>query len=296
MGDKEEKGSIEKRNGSVSPKNGGKRLKGLPQDLRCRVIYSDIDGTLLDDRHHVPARTAGKIRELEAKGIPFILVSARMPSAVRLVQRAFCDQGPMICYSGALVLDRDGREMYSCPIRLDLAVEIWRALRRDHPKVVRNGYGWDLWVVDDDQDPRIQREERITEGKALVGDIGEIFAEKGGIHKFLLMGDPEDLMGAERFLRVRYPELSVLRSNAYYLEVMAPGVGKAQGIRVMCSHYGLSTDEAAVFGDGENDIGMLQAVRYGIAMGNASEKVKAAAAYVTLRNEEEGIYEAIKGL
>ncbi len=270
--------------------------KGAPPDMHCRVIYSDIDGTLLDSRHHVPARTAGKIRELEAKGILFILVSARMPSAVRLVQKEFCDRGPMICYSGGLVLDKDGKEMYSCPIRLDLAVEIWNVLRQEHPKVVRNGYGWDDWVVDDDQDPRVRREEDITEGKALVGDIGEIFAEKGGIHKFLLMGEPEDLLRAERSLRVRYPQLSILRSNTYYLEVMAPGVGKAQGIRIMCEDYGISTDEAAVFGDGENDIGMLQAVRYGIAMGNAPEQVKAAAPYVTLSNEEEGIYEAVKGL
>lgn len=215
---------------------------------------------------------------------------------MRLVQREFCDREAMICYSGALVLDKEGRELYSHPIPLDLAVEIWAALRRDHPKVVRNGYGWDLWVVDDDQDPRVQREEQITEGKALVGDMGQIFAEQGGLHKFLLMGEPEDLGRAERFLKTRYPQLSVLRSNAYYLEVMAPGVGKAEGIRILCGHYGISLEEAAVFGDGENDMGMLRAVGYGIAMGNASDQVKAAAAYVTLSNEEEGIYEAIKGL
>ncbi|MCI8605481.1 MAG: HAD family hydrolase [Hungatella sp.] len=268
----------------------------MPREFRCRILYSDIDGTLLNSSHHVSRGTRERILELDRRGILFILVSARMPQGVRVIQRELGTDRPIICYSGGLILDEKGQALYSRRIKLGAAVEIRDVLKERFPGICCNAYGGDLWVVEDDGDPRVVREERIVKGKALRGDMREVFAGDGGIHKFLLMGELGEIRQAEVFLRDSYPGLTVLRSNAYYLEVMDGTVDKAAGVRFLCGHYGIPVEEAAAFGDGENDVGMLKAVKYGFAMGNASKSVREQAAFVTLSNDDEGILEVIREL
>lgn len=262
----------------------------------CKIIFSDIDGTLLDNRHQIPAKTREKILELEQRGIPFILLSARMPSGVRVIQDALGNRSPIVCYSGGLILDENGKQLFSCQMPLELAVAIKNILDETCPDICCNTYGKDLWVVDDDQNSWVLGEEAITGGKAVVGDIRTVFAENDGIHKFLLMGEPEKIAGVEKMLRTRYPELTVSRSKDNYLEVMNGDVKKSAGVHFLCRYYGISEEQAAAFGDGENDVDMIQAVRYGFAMANAPESVKQKARYVTRSNEEEGILHIIQDL
>ncbi len=270
-----------------------KQFSGRPD---CRILFSDIDGTLLNSSHQIPEKTRRKILELEQRGIHFILVSARMPDGVRVIQRALGNHSPIVCYSGGLILDENGEQMYNCQMKLDQAVEIKQALKKYYPDICCNTYGMDKWVVDDDQNPWVRDEERITEGKSMVGRIEELFAADGGIHKFLLMGKPEDITAAAQMLTARYPELTVQRSKPDYLEVMNGNVKKSAGVRLLCRRYGIPEEQAAAFGDGENDIDMIRAVKYGFAMANAPETVRRQAAFVTLSNDEEGILEVIRAI
>lgn len=272
------------------------RQKWVRSQWDLRILFSDIDGTLINSRQHIPGRTREKILELDAKGIPFILVSARGPAGVEVIRRELGNRRPFICYSGGLILDADGSALYSKQMEVGLAVEIQGFLEREYPEICCNTYGGDLWVVKDDRNPWVVREEKITRGKSVSGDIREAFAQAGGIHKFLLMGEPDPISQAELLLRKHYPELSVLKSNDFYLEVMDGSVHKAAGVRYLCDHYQIPVEEAAAFGDGENDVGMLQAVGCGFAMGNAPEDVKRQVNYVTGSNEEEGIWEVIREL
>lgn len=272
------------------------RQKWVRSQRDLRILFSDIDGTLINSRQHIPGRTREKILELDAKGIPFILVSARGPAGVEVIRRELGNRRPFICYSGGLILDADGSALYSKQMEVGLAVEIQGFLEREYPEICCNTYGGDLWVVKDDRNPWVVREEKITRGKSVSGDIREAFAQAGGIHKFLLMGEPDPISQAELLLRKHYPELSVLKSNDFYLEVMDGSVHKAAGVRYLCDHYRIPVEEAAAFGDGENDVGMLQAVGCGFAMGNAPEDVKRQVNYVTGSNEEEGIWEVIREL
>ena len=98
-----------------------------------RIIYSDIDGTLLRNDHHISARTREAILDLDRRGIPFILVSARMPDGVRLIQRELGNRRPIICYSGGLILDEEQKVIYSRQMELELAVEVQSALERECP-------------------------------------------------------------------------------------------------------------------------------------------------------------------
>lgn len=261
-----------------------------------KIIFSDIDGTLLNSSHRIGRRTREKILELDQRGIPFILVSARMPEGVRLVQRELGNNRPIICYSGGLVLDEEGKVLDSCQIDLGLAREVQQFIRQQYPRISCNIYGGNQWVVEDDQNPYVIREEKITECKSVVGDMQERFAREGGIHKILLMGEVEEIAWAEDALREKFLRLSVLRSNENYLEIMEGGVKKSRGVHCLCRYYGISGEDAAAFGDGENDVDMFRAVKNSYAMANASAYVREQAGAVTLSNDDEGIYEVLRKL
>ena len=268
------------------------RKKGT--NMQYRVVFSDIDGTLLNSKHQVTPDTRLEILSLEQRGIPFILVSARMPDGILTIQNQIGNHAPIICYSGALICGTNGEILYSCQMNLDFAVEVKNMLDKEFPNICCNTYGHNKWIVDDDKNLWVRNEETITGIKSKIGNIEEAFAENAGIHKFLLMGDPKDILILEKRLKQDYPNLHVAKSTEYYLEVMEERVRKSKAVRILCDHYGYSMDEAIVFGDGHNDIDMLKDVKNSYAMANAPKEVQDSAAYVTLDNDHEGLLVVLK--
>ena len=269
-------------------------MKAVRTSHKYKMIFSDIDGTLLNSSHHVPEPTRRKILELEREGVPFVLVSARMPEGMTTIQAMIGCRAPMVCYSGALVRDEDGKTMYSCQMDLDLAVRIKDLIGKEFPEICCNTYGGSRWVVDDDKNPWVMKEEAITGRKAERGDMKVVFTADQGIHKFLLMGDHEEIERLEGCLKRKYPRLSIATSSPVYMEVMDGKVKKSEGVRFLCSYFGVGMDEVIALGDGCNDMDMLQAVHNSYAMANACEEVKRSAAHVTLDNDRQGLLAVLK--
>lgn len=260
------------------------------------VVFSDVDGTLLDSGHRVTARTREASRALAERGIPLVLVSARMPEALSDIREALGLHDPLICYGGAYVLGAHGEELLSRPISLGCALEVRDFVSCDVPDVCCMAYGYHTWVTPDRNDPRVLREETIVGVRSVEGSIEECFSERG-IHKFLLVGDPDSVLRAEREVSAAYPSLSVVRSSPILCEVMDGRVSKAEGLAVVCDHLGARVEEAVAFGDGENDIDMLGYVPGSWAMANASPKVRRAAAHVTaVDNDHDGFADTVLSL
>lgn len=90
------------------------------------------------------------------------------------------------------------------------------------------------------------------------------------------------------------PNSLAARWSPYFADVVAKGCTKAVGIDRIIEHYGIALEETMAFGDGGNDIAMLQHVGVGVAMGNAMDDVKASADYVTTSVDEDGIAVALR--
>ena len=73
--------------------------------MRCQIVFSDVDGTLLNSAHQLSENTLYAIQALQKRGIPFVIVSARSPAGVYSIQEKYGFQSPVISYSGALILD-----------------------------------------------------------------------------------------------------------------------------------------------------------------------------------------------
>lgn len=258
-----------------------------------KLVFSDIDGTLLDNNHSITTGTRKKILELEQKGIFFILVSARMPDGILPVKNMLNNHAPVVSYSGALIQDQYGKTIRSAGIDSKAAYEVKKFVSGLLPDICCNIYSANRWIVEDASDERIKRESEIIHVKPEEGKLKDKLTEDEIVHKLLFMGEPESISILEVELKKHFPALSVRKSSAFYLEVRRADVTKADAVKIICDLYRVAEEDTLAFGDQFDDLEMLFAAGVGIAMGNAPEEIKKQADYVTLSNDQEGLLAAL---
>ena len=263
---------------------------------KYKMVFSDIDGTLLDSTHEVRKNTKKKIKELENQGIPFILVSARMPEGIYTIQKAAGLESPIVAYSGGLVLDTDRKILKSNGMSQKKAEEITGYIREKWNNMCISIYSGSSWISFDDRDYWIKQEEDITTLKCIKGNFTDILEKDAEVHKIMCMGEPEKIAEIENILKVKHPELSVYRSKDTYLEIMDGRALKSNAVKVLCEVKNIPIEDTISFGDNYNDIDMLEATGMGIAMGNAPEEVKKHADKITLDNDSEGLLHMLEKL
>lgn len=254
-----------------------------------KAIFSDIDGTFLTTQHEVLPDTAAAVKQLTEEGILFVLVSARMPAAIQPILKSIDIRIPLICYSGALVLLADGREVYSKRMPAEETARILGQIETRWPSAVVNYYAGDTWYVRESDDLRVQREIAITQAMPREAEFISLLTQGQLPHKLLCMCEPTVCEAMERELQVAFPLFHVVRSSPILLEIMEASISKANGIRVLIDDFGLRPQEIIAFGDNYNDIDMLAYAGLGVAMGNAPQKIKEAADEITASNDEGGI-------
>ncbi len=96
-------------------------------------------------------------------------------------------------------------------------------------------------------------------------------------------------------LQHAFPELQVLMfSKETGADIFEKGFSKADGIAVLCEHFGIPMEKTFAFGDSHNDREMLEKIQVGIAMGNAVPEIREVADYITDDIDQDGIYNALK--
>ncbi|MGP7816411.1 Cof-type HAD-IIB family hydrolase [Niallia sp. 01092] len=261
-----------------------------------KLIFSDIDGTLLNSNHQISEETQNSLKFLQHKGIPFALVSARMPEGIFPLLKSCQLNEPIICFSGALLLGKEQingeREiLYKATMKEKDVEEIYKLVSLQFPSVCFTMYSKDNWFVESLKDEWVEQEQEIT------SIIPKIFvfhsSSYPSVYKILCMGTPEHITSLEKELKKDYPKLSIYKSKATYLEIMAEGVKKSNAICILANQLGIYQDEIMAFGDNYNDIDMLKYAGLGVAMGNAPQIVKDAADLITSSNDEDGIVKVI---
>ena len=113
--------------------------------------------------------------------------------------------------------------------------------------------------------------------------------------KIVSVGDPEALDGLEARMKARFDgRLYISKSLPYFLEFASPEVTKASGMAFLAEHLGFSANRTVAFGDGENDVELLEWAGYGIAVANAHERVLAVADHVCPPAADEGVAQVLE--
>ncbi|MGP1455429.1 MAG: Cof-type HAD-IIB family hydrolase [Treponema sp.] len=258
--------------------------------MQCKVIFSDIDGTLLNSDHIITPLTRKAIYEKQQSGVQFVIVSARGPTCIAPILKDNNIQCPIICYSGALILDENRNPLFQNGIEPADAQALIRFISGQKYDTALCIYAHDQWIVRDKNDERVKREESIVQVSAQQGSLSDVTGST--VHKLLCMSSAELTPLIETALKAQFPQYSIVKSSGKMLEIMQQGVNKAEAVKRLCALWNINIKDTIAFGDNYNDAEMLTAAGHGYLMANAPEPLKKqldGKVTVTLDNNHDGI-------
>jgi Cof subfamily protein (haloacid dehalogenase superfamily) len=256
------------------------------------VLASDFDRTLVGEDAVLRPRTRASLEAARDAGVRVVVVTGRMFRSIRpyLLDAGLHD--PVICYQGAVVADPvSGEWLRHEPIPLELA-------RETIALVESEGHALNCYVDDD-----LIVDEITPENRAYADFQNLPITEVGPLldwldrppTKLVVVGDPQVLDGFEQRAKAHFGDrLYISKSLPYFLEFASPRVHKADGLAFLGEHLGFGSEDAIAFGDGENDVELVEWAGFGIAVANAHRRVLEAADWTCPSVDEEGVAQVVE--
>ena len=260
-----------------------------------RMIALDVDGTLLTSRGTVSEGTVRAVRTARERGVRVVLSTGRsVPEAVWLTGLVGCDRRA-VCIGGAVVADMaDGRHLHRWDIPEETARPVLELLRGKPLSCMV--FAGEANLLDRASDAYFRATypyPAYLDNTVAVDDLSAYLqARRLPLTKIYAVGAPDAFPPLLSQLR-QLPGLTLTSSGRDNFEVLAAGVDKGAALCLLGSEWGIRPEEIAAIGDSDNDLAMLRAVGCPVAMGNASDEVKAAASMITADNDRDGVAEAI---
>ena len=273
------------------------KIKENTMANKTRILFTDIDDTLLNAKKEITPEVDAAIRRALDAGHKIVLSTGRpLAGALPIVRRLHLDTDGCyaITFNGALIWDCGaGKPLYKNTITKEEAAYIFHKAKEAHFHV-QTYDSENILTPADDKEVRFYAEKMHMTYKVMP-DLPDSIPEDPA--KVLMVSlDEHDRL--EQFRQDisgwAKGRISVFFSNQWYLEFVREGISKGFAVRYIASHLGVPMENTVAAGDAENDIAMLKAAHIGCAMANATDEVKKAADYVTVRDcEHSGVAEII---
>ncbi|MBA3927144.1 Cof-type HAD-IIB family hydrolase [Listeria rustica] len=251
-----------------------------------KIVFFDVDGTLVNDNKEIPDSARKAVKDLQDKGVYVAIASGRAPFLLKDI----CEElniNSYVSFNGQYVVF-EGEMVFDNPLpqaSMERLIEVTE--ERDHPLVFMN---------EETLRTNIPDHHKVHEGmNSLKEGYPELDAEfyKGRtLYQCLLFADESH----DAFYKEKFPEYGFLRWHDVSMDVAPANGSKAVGIREMLKRLDFKIEDAYAFGDGLNDIEMLQEVGTGVAMENGRDEVKAIADFVTDSVDNDGILKGLQRL
>ncbi len=260
-----------------------------------RLVLADVDGTLVTKEKILTDRARAAVRALEAAGGAFAITSGRPPRGMKMLTGPLGLRTPMAGFNGGVFVNPDMSVIETHvlePQAARKAIELMEAAGLDAWL-----YTPDDWLIRDPKAPHVAREAWTVkfEAKVVKG-----FSDDDLAQAVKIVGVSDDLDKVAKAERDAQGALgqsaSAARSQPYYLDVTHPKANKGVVIETLCRLLNVRPEEIATLGDMPNDVLMFERSGYSVAMGQASDEVKAKASAVTDGYEDEGFAKAIERL
>lgn len=261
-------------------------MRGACSQKMYKVVFFDVDGTLLSEiDRSIPPTTIEAIEKLIEKGIKVVVATGRPYNMCEKFKMMGIDT--IISANGALIKCND-KTIYKSLISTETVREVsdfaelyGHGISYFTERLAMNGIG--------PEDERIMKALRETLGLTEYPEImGSLLDE---VYCICLYADDSE---TKKFID-RFPTLRFERFHGYVTNVLEETeVSKSIAIKRVLDYFNVCRSEAIAFGDGGNDIDMLELVGLGIAMGNGEERLKQKADFITKKASEGGISYALK--
>ncbi|MFA7140567.1 MAG: Cof-type HAD-IIB family hydrolase [Proteiniphilum sp.] len=251
-----------------------------------KAIFFDIDGTLVSFKtHQIPASTRKAIETIRNKGIKVFIATGRHFSVINNVGDMEFD-GYITMNGACCLLGRDNVIFKKSipPSDVNRFIDYMQQ-EREFPCLFVEENSLSFNYVDKEVEflMGLLKQDMLPKNELDYYRDKELFQ----LTAFFKDSQEEEMMKL-------LPNCSFMRWYPTFADVIAKGVDKGMGIDQICNHYGFSIEETMAFGDGGNDIEMLQHAGTGIAMGNARDNVKLVADYVTDSVDDNGVVKALQ--
>jgi Cof subfamily protein (haloacid dehalogenase superfamily) len=262
-----------------------------PRDIR--LLLADVDGTLLTEEKVLTDAAIAAARDLGRAGIALALTSSRPPRGMRMLVEPLALREAMAGLNGALYA-RPDQSIFQCHaidpatakravnLFLDHGLDAWVYTQTD-------------WLVRDVAAPHVARETWMLKDDP---EVVASFADAHLARAFKIVGVSDDVELVARCQTATQQALgmdaSVERSQAYFIDVTNPRANKGVVVTTMSDLLSVPPEQIATIGDMPTDVLMFRKSGFSIAMGNASDEVKAAASAVTDNNDNEGFAKAVR--
>ena len=261
-----------------------------------KILVLDIDGTLYNSEKRITSATKAAIYKAREQGNIIAIASGRPLPGIHDVSRELelAEKGGYImAYNGGRILNVQTNE-YISEITLPPEYIPRIAALAEKYGVAVVGHASEMLVTEQPDDEIINLEARLN--KMPVVEIPSLADyRENSLYKCIITGDGDKLVELEKIAAKEFEgELSVYRSEPYFLEVLPLGIDKARGIDVLAAHLGMTKDEVIACGDGFNDLSMIKHAGLGVAMANAQKVVKESADYVTDSCDDDGLVSVIE--
>ena len=267
----------------------------MNESMPIRLIATDIDGTLLNSDHIIPEENIRAIRDAQKKGIIVAIASGRYVENVYLLLQQYGLSCHIIGVNGAKITDPDRNALISHFI--DPA-----AVQAVYQKLIELQMDYFIFGIDSVCTARqtVKHHSELSYGKD-IEKLGFHFyhgpeeAEKccqNPVHKFFVCSN--DRSDEVRAALQDIPGIELTRSSPRNVEINPAGVNKARGIEELAACFDIPLSQVMALGDEENDLPMLKAAGWGVAMGNGCESVKEAARFITDTNNQGGWAKAVR--
>lgn len=269
--------------------------------MSIKLIAIDIDGTLINSEEQLTTKVVNTVRLAASKGIKIVLTTGRPYSGIEFLEEKLgqnnSDQQFAVCYAGGLIMTTSQKVISCSKIPYEEYLKLEFLSRYYH------------------LESQVESLDRIYTTHSLI--IPEVIQIAHRVHqpidycgsdemrdvpvmKYSLIGEHQILQ--KMMINLNGGELSNFFSDGLYytftgervVEVSKAGISKGFGLTTLSDHLGISSDEMMCIGDQGNDRTMMQYVKYSVAMGNASDEIKAVAKYHTADNDHDGVAKAIE--
>lgn len=241
----------------------------------------------------VSPRVADAIAAMRALGVHGCIVTGRMYRAALPFARRLGFDAPIICYQGAAVIDTLRDEvLLDVPLSNEAALEAeaYARSRKLHIQLYKN----DRYYCEE-RNRYSDLYARLSESEpVVVPSLREEFRYSDAT-KACIIAEPKvvdrEIDGVRQALGTR---AYVTRSIPWFIEVMNPNVDKGKALALVAQHAGVPLEETMAIGDSWNDVPLLSAAGFGVAMGSSPAELRAVSDAVVSDVAHDGVAEALE--
>lgn len=259
------------------------------------LICTDLDGTLLANDKSVSKENSDAIEYFKAEGGKFTFITGRMPYFAQKAREMVKPNAPIGCANGGGLYDFETGEYIFKQLLNREALDLVEYAENNVPGIGISVYTFDR-IYFSTENEAMKHFRAVTGVENAVKHYREIEEPLTKV----VFGDthPESLVKLEKLLR-EHPlaeNYEFVSSEKILFEILPKGVSKGSVLPELCAHLGIDMSRTVAVGDYNNDIPMIRAARFGVAVANACPDARAAANYHTVSNEEHAIAQIISDI